>query len=111
MSSLSKLSQSSITDHVYRMIYLMLHINLLFLCQKRNCINICHPPDEFHYVQLRKVFYLPIDQSWLQFCVMNIERLKGGEEYNILQFCDCGVYCMVDLDSSLFSTYTTPPPL
>ena len=69
------------------------------------------PPDEFHYVQLRKVFYLPIVQSWLQFCVMNIERLKFVEEYNILQFCDCGVYCMVDLDSSLFSTYTTPPPL
>ena len=50
------------------------------------------PPDEFHDIQLRKAFSLPIVQSELQFCVMNVERLKGGAEYNILQFRYCGVY-------------------
>ena len=26
-------------------------------------------------------------------------------------YCDACTYCMDDIDSSLFSTYTTPPPL
>ena len=32
MSSLAQSSQSSIIDHVYRMLYLIIHNNLLFLC-------------------------------------------------------------------------------
>ena len=50
------------------------------------------PPGNFYYRQLRKAFSLPIVQREIQFCVMKVERLRGGAEYNILQFHGCGVY-------------------
>ena len=34
------------------------------------------PPGEFHDIQLRKALYIPIFQSQLQFCVVNVEILK-----------------------------------
>ena len=48
-------------------------------------------PDDFHNIQLKKTFYLTMVPSDIQRCVMNVESFKGGAEYNILQFCDCGV--------------------
>ena len=38
------------------------------------------PPGEFHDIQLRKALYIPIVQSELQFCVVNVEILKVGAE-------------------------------
>ena len=36
--------------------------------------------DEFHGIKLRKELFLQIFQSQLQFCVINVEILKGGAE-------------------------------
>ena len=48
-------------------------------------------PDKYHNIQLKKTFYLTMVPSDIQRCVMNVEIFKGGADYNILQFCDCGL--------------------
>ena len=37
---------------------------------------------------------------------MNVEKLKGGAEYNILQFRDCGVYlCLRTVSGRVFGDF------
>ena len=48
----------------------------VFISKNKLCKDF--PPDKFHYISLRKALFLPIFQSGLQFCIMNVERLKVG---------------------------------